>query len=196
MANGASVIRFYRPDDPFGELTNYYVCNAPFTFGRWRVRSSEHGYHADKYNYPCAEPQCSANARYADVIAHCKTPHQAKFLAHRRVGSKFLWQRAYSDIVYDHPDARPDPNWTHRSMDVMLAVLRAKFSANEHCRAVLLSTEDAILVENSPIDAFWGVGKDGNGQNWLGKLLMQVREELKSKLVYGAQQLATAFRLQ
>ena len=29
-------------------------------------------------------------------------------------------------------------------------------------------------------DAFWGTGKNGNGKNMLGKLLMEVRQELLS----------------
>ena len=37
----------------------------------------------------------------------------------------------------------------------------------------------ALLVENAPGDAYWGVGKDGNGKNRLGVLLMEVREWLR-----------------
>jgi diaminohydroxyphosphoribosylaminopyrimidine deaminase/5-amino-6-(5-phosphoribosylamino)uracil reductase len=36
----------------------------------------------------------------------------------------------------------------------------------------------AFLVESSPHDRFWGQGYDGLGQNYLGQLLMQVRDEL------------------
>jgi len=41
----------------------------------------------------------------------------------------------------------------------------------------LLHTRPAELIEDSP-DNFWGIGKDGNGENNLGKLLMAVRQEL------------------
>ena len=43
----------------------------------------------------------------------------------------------------------------------------------------LLDTKDAELVENSPIDSYWGRGKDWNGENKLGKMLMKLREEIK-----------------
>jgi ribA/ribD-fused uncharacterized protein len=39
----------------------------------------------------------------------------------------------------------------------------------------------AVLVENSPHDRYWGQGYDGLGQNHLGQLLMQVRQELLSQ---------------
>jgi predicted NAD-dependent protein-ADP-ribosyltransferase YbiA (DUF1768 family) len=34
-------------------------------------------------------------------------------------------------------------------------------------------------VENSPIDYFWGCGAEKTGQNYLGKILMSVREEIR-----------------
>jgi predicted NAD-dependent protein-ADP-ribosyltransferase YbiA (DUF1768 family) len=35
-----------------------------------------------------------------------------------------------------------------------------------------------MIIEDSPRDWYWGIGKDGKGQNWLGKLLMERRQEL------------------
>ena len=37
------------------------------------------------------------------------------------------------------------------------------------------------LVENSPHDFFWGRGFDGTGQNQLGRLLEELREELRGR---------------
>jgi hypothetical protein len=42
-----------------------------------------------------------------------------------------------------------------------------------------MNTGDAALIETSSIDAFWGIGKKGIGKNMLGKLLMEVRDELR-----------------
>lgn len=68
--------------------------------------------------------------------------------------------------------------WIDRRNEVMLTALRAKFTQHEDLREKLLSTGDAILHENSPWDKYWGyVG--GIGLDMLGKLLMQVREELR-----------------
>jgi ribA/ribD-fused uncharacterized protein len=43
----------------------------------------------------------------------------------------------------------------------------------------LLLTGDHILIEDSPIDYFWGCGADGTGENYLGKILMSVRGEIR-----------------
>jgi len=61
---------------------------------------------------------------------------------------------------------------------VMLEVLREKFKDGFE-KDALLATEQAELVEgNTWGDTYWGVCK-GTGKNMLGKLLMQVREELQ-----------------
>jgi diaminohydroxyphosphoribosylaminopyrimidine deaminase/5-amino-6-(5-phosphoribosylamino)uracil reductase len=43
---------------------------------------------------------------------------------------------------------------------------------------MLLSTAGSILVEASPHDLFWGGGREGEGLNYLGRLLMQLRSEI------------------
>lgn len=42
---------------------------------------------------------------------------------------------------------------------------------------MLVSTAGSVLVEASPHDLFWGGGRDGEGLNYLGRLLMQLRSE-------------------
>ena len=67
-------------------------------------------------------------------------------------------------------------DWTEeKRVEVMLKGLRAKFFGRKDTRELLLATGSAILHENSPTDMFWGV----KGKDMLGKLLMQVRDELK-----------------
>lgn len=64
-----------------------------------------------------------------------------------------------------------------------------KFSQNEHLASYLLSTADAILAEASPTDHIWGIGLSEDdaarlpraqwpGSNWLGEVLMTVRDHL------------------
>lgn len=57
-----------------------------------------------------------------------------------------------------------------------------QFQVHEGPRKLLLSTVDEqsakLLQESSPSDFFWAAGVDGSGSNHLGRLLMQVREEL------------------
>jgi ribA/ribD-fused uncharacterized protein len=71
------------------------------------------------------------------------------------------------------------PDWENVKTDVMLLLLRQKFS-HYSLRELLLSTGNAELVEgNTWGDTFWGVC-NGKGSNFLGKLLMQVREEVRT----------------
>ena len=71
------------------------------------------------------------------------------------------------------------------ALDVMLYGLRAKFAKGSELAEKLLATEDQELIEtNYWHDTFWGkctcANHAGNGENKLGILLMQVREELKN----------------
>jgi len=69
-------------------------------------------------------------------------------------------------------------DWESKKVDVMLSGLRTKFT-NPKLRERLLATGDAVLHEDNPDDPYWGLG-DGSGKSMLGKLLMQVREEILS----------------
>lgn len=69
-------------------------------------------------------------------------------------------------------------DWENAKQGVMLDLLRQKFGQGE-LHDLLLGTDDAQLVEgNWWGDRYWGV-VDGMGSNHLGRLLMQVREELR-----------------
>jgi len=78
----------------------------------------------------------------------------------------------------DH--ARPlRPDWDAVKDDVMRRAVRAKFEQHSDIRAVLLGTGDEELIEDAPDDYYWGCGIEGTGKNMLGKILMEVREELR-----------------
>ena len=69
-------------------------------------------------------------------------------------------------------------DWEAVKIEVMREVLRCKFSQNPELKAKLIATGDAELIEgNNWNDRFWVVCR-GVGQNYLGKLLMEVRAEL------------------
>lgn len=73
-------------------------------------------------------------------------------------------------------------DWEAVKLEVMLNLLRQKFKAGSNLAQRLLDTGDRELIEgNYWGDTFWGVCK-GVGQNNLGKLLMQVRKELRESL--------------
>ncbi|UNT96093.1 NADAR family protein [Allobaculum mucilyticum] len=72
-------------------------------------------------------------------------------------------------------------DWFDINLDVMCACLKDKFTRHPQLAEQLLATGDAKLIEgNTWDDQFWGVC-DGVGENHLGKLLMQVRSELKEE---------------
>lgn len=69
-------------------------------------------------------------------------------------------------------------DWEQAKINVMRQILKSKFS-NPTLRSKLLATDDTTLVEgNNWGDTFWGICK-GIGENHLGKLLMEIRDELK-----------------
>jgi ribA/ribD-fused uncharacterized protein len=71
------------------------------------------------------------------------------------------------------------PDWEDVKIHMMEYLLRQKFAARSELAAKLLATGDEELVEgNSWGDTYWGVCR-GQGQNRLGKLLMQIRQELR-----------------
>ena len=55
---------------------------------------------------------------------------------------------------------------------------KPKYEQNKDLKKLLLSTGNKMLVEASPYDDYWGIGKEFNGENKLGKILMKVREKL------------------
>jgi len=70
-------------------------------------------------------------------------------------------------------------DWEQIKIPTMRALLRIKFSDNADLREALLMTHPAYLEEtNYWGDTFWGVC-NGEGENHLGKLLMEVRDEIK-----------------
>ena len=70
-------------------------------------------------------------------------------------------------------------DWDRVKEGIMFAAVMKKFATHDAPRSLLLSTGDAPIVENAPMDYFWGCGADGSGENKLGKILMQVRSELR-----------------
>lgn len=112
--------------------------------------TAEHAYQSEK---PTDELE-------RETIYHAISPASAKKLGSRKFCKSI----------------RPD--WDVVKNDIMLAVLVAKFSDPNMAR-LLLDTGDEELIEgNWWGDTYWGVC-NGVGENWLGKLLMQVREGLK-----------------
>ncbi|KAG0566745.1 hypothetical protein M758_7G079800 [Ceratodon purpureus] len=163
VASKPSVIRFNKPWDRYGALSNrsYHPITLPDCDGKSVVWSSvEHYYQASKFagvNDPLAV-QCKAE------IQATECPEEAA-----RLGEALSRQRP--DLV------RKD--WDIVKLQVIRTALEAKFLAYPALKSFLLSTEGSVLVESSQNDSFWGASKNGVGLNHLGRLLMDLRAELR-----------------
>jgi len=93
-----------------------------------------------------------------DAIHAAKTPREA-----RNLGQIASMRSDWNDIKYS----------------VMKECVLAKFTQHQDLQNQLLSTGDEYLIEDSPIDWYWGCGSDGKGENNLGKILMEVRKEIR-----------------
>jgi ribA/ribD-fused uncharacterized protein len=75
--------------------------------------------------------------------------------------------------------AKTRADWAEVKDAVMDRAVRRKFELHAGLRELLLATGEETLEEAAPTDYYWGVGRDGTGQNKLGLLLMRIRAELR-----------------
>jgi ribA/ribD-fused uncharacterized protein len=119
---------------------------------RWQGRwwpTSEHAYVGMKFVDPELQSQVQALA----------TPWDAKQFGRRHAATRTDWDRV--------------------RLPLMHAIVTDKFTRHADLRAQLLATDPTLLVErNTWGDTFWGVC-DGMGQNWLGRVLAEVQQQLR-----------------
>jgi ribA/ribD-fused uncharacterized protein len=149
----AEVINFYRVKEPYGYLSNF--APHPITMDGKLWPTSEHWFQAQKFSGTNVE------AEMMEAIRLEPSPMKAVLLGR------------------DRSKPRRE-NWSSLRDDLMRQAVRAKFAQHADIRASLLSTGDALIVEHTTNDDYWGDGGDGSGANMLGKILMEVREELRS----------------
>lgn len=86
--------------------------------------------------------------------------------------------------------------WAKVRENMMYNAVFLKFTSSLELQEKLLDTGNKILVEGTPMDPVWGVmvhwkddrildERNWKGQNLLGKVLMRVRQDLKSAIVNG-----------
>ena len=71
-------------------------------------------------------------------------------------------------------------DWELIKDEVMREAVRAKFTQHAQLKVLLLGTGDAEIIEHTPKDSYWGDGEDGSGKNKLGRILMELRAELRA----------------
>ena len=141
-------------------MISFYVVSDEYGF---LCNFSAHGFILDDVYWPTVEhyfqAQKFAGSEYAERIQAARTPKEAKQLGRtRRIALRADWE----DV----------------KVDVMRDAVRAKFKSHPKLAAALMETGSEEIVENAPSDFFWGCGKTGTGENWLGRILMEVRSEL------------------
>lgn len=111
--------------------------------------TSEHYFQAQKFS----------GTPHEALVRQAKTPMEAARMGRQR--------------------ARPlRQDWESVKFDVMRQALLAKFTQHDALKDLLLASHPSKLVERTQHDKFWGDGGDGRGQNWLGRLLMELREKM------------------
>jgi len=142
-------ILFYKRENPYYEFSNFAHYAVEIDGHHWPT--TEHYFQASKFDDPELQKK----------IREAPSPGQA---------FKYGRNPGYASKL------RKD--WDTYRLTAMKTAIYAKFTQHEELCKLLLDTGDAPLVEDSPKDAFWGVGPTGTGKNHLGLLLMALREQL------------------
>lgn len=166
----ATEIKFYSHYNKYYEFSNFQ----PATFDidvngkQESFRTTEHYYQAMKFYVPFS----NEHMNIFRLIQTAKTPKEA-FNLGKFMKGKFDW---IDKVIADYSNIKIRPDWDAVKDDVMRKGIYAKFTQNPKLKDLLKSTGNATLIENSPVDYYWGCGKNGTGKNMLGKLLMELRD--------------------
>jgi ribA/ribD-fused uncharacterized protein len=144
---------FYEQD--FYVLSNFSAFN--LLWQGHTFPTSEHAYHWEKFWCNGYGPGWPVALRIKDAAS----AHEAFKIAEQNKQLRFS-------------------RWDDVKVNIMLDILRAKAAQHEYVRRKLLATGERELIEDSWRDDFWGWGPNRDGQNMLGRLWMQVRDELRA----------------
>ena len=150
MAHNIPMIKFYDPTDDYGFLSNFYI------YSFWGTTFLDFN---EKVFIAKSGEHLYQSSKFTDVnirneILNASSPREA-----------FDLSRKYAAFV------RSD--WDNIKLQAMRHVLICKFRDGT-LRKKLLATGNTILAEESESDKYWGLPA-----NNLGKILMEIRAELK-----------------
>ncbi|MGD9592096.1 MAG: NADAR family protein [Candidatus Berkiella sp.] len=153
------VTPFYDKDKPFFDLTNF--ARKPVKIDGVEYPTNEHYFQAQKFIGPPDKRRDFLQA----VKAKGDGPMEALNTARD-------WTKTWNQTDW--------VNWDNRKLDVMRTALKAKLDQYPELKQELMNTGNSCLVEDtgSRDERNWGWGKDGKGTNFLGKLWMELRNEL------------------
>lgn len=172
MCRGDVVITFYRPGDQHGYLSNFSPHGIQLEGAFWMT--TEHFFQGMKTLVP----------EERDAIRLASTPRRAKNL-----GMECTLRADWDDVVEVAEKLRllfsdDRGGLVERTKDhYMFSALAQKFHQHMELQQWLLDTGDATLVEESPMDGYWGSAfKNGTeGLNKLGRMLMLVRKRIRER---------------
>ena len=162
MKKKVVVIEFTKVDLPYGWLGNMFP--APIKYDGKVWKTSEALFQALRYDDP----------EIKEIIRNEKSPLVAKWKANSKVNTpKMVVERM-----------------GEKDLENMKLVVRLKFDQNPVLKLKLKVTGDHILVENvlekkEARHLFWGMRKVNGewvGNNMMGKILMELREEYKKEM--------------
>jgi len=185
--------------DFFDDLKNRYVEFSNFAKTKIEIDgvvypTTEHYFHAMKFSSqdfgegtPSLESSQEDREWYISKIIESSTPNKAKILGNQKLSGRFSAtytlgthdKTLLSDIVKQSIEKNINirSDWDKIKLKVMYKAVKAKFDQHKDLKKLLLSTGDKLIREVSPYDSYWGIGKDKNGQNRLGVILMKIRTE-------------------
>lgn len=143
-------------------LSNFYLC---------QLKDDKYSYNSSECYFMAKKAEYFNDQESLIKILNLKKPQEQKQVGKKVKGfNKELWEEV--------------------SYKIMLDGLRLKFTQNNELKNKLLATNNKTLVEGSPYDKKWGVGlkydddrildeSNWQGDNLLGKALMEIREEIK-----------------
>ena len=179
----SETILFYEPKQPYYEFSNFY--NHKLLLDGYEWTCVEHYFQASKFYIPSSEQHMN----YFKIIQLADSPTKIFMLGRQQkkggyavkwVVNKKLMNRLVNDVIDENKNLEIRPDWNDVRIHIMETALKQKFIQNKQLLELLINTGSKIIVENSPRDNFWGIGKDGKGQNNLGKLLMKLRTQFSS----------------
>jgi N-glycosidase YbiA len=143
-------IYFYKVDAAYGCFSNFSPHSIELDQQKWAT--VEHYYQAHKFQ----------GTRFEYLMAEIQAAATPELAA--KIGRD--------------PKHQTHPDWDLNKSAVMYRGIWQKFSNHLEIQQILLETGAAEIIEDSPVDYFWGCGIDRSGQNQLGQILMQVRSKL------------------
>jgi len=153
------ILYFARDRAQFGFLSHFHPSPIDLDGEVWPT--VEHYYQAQK----------SFNPAYRAAIRAAATPGLAKRLAANPGQQGSAGRKSW----FVGAGENPRPDWGDAKLDIMRRADFAKFTQHPGLGEKLLATGTAELIEDSPYEPFWGIGREGAGANWAGRVLMEVR---------------------